>query len=213
MGFWKRLLPRAWATRGASRPVAGPVEPAASPTPLAPAAAAEEGRFAACLRHVLRYEGGFVNDPQDPGGATNLGITRATLARWRGRPVTVDEVRALRADEAAAIYRMHYWRPLRCDELPAGVDLTAFDFGVNAGPGTAARMLQRTLGVPEDGRIGPVTLAAARRADTAWLIDEMARRRQAHYRALESFPRFGRGWLRRTEEVRLAAQRMMAGRG
>ncbi len=169
-----------------------------------------DARFLPCLSIVLRHEGGFSNDPQDPGGATMMGITRATLAEWRGEAVTAEEVRALTEEEAREIYRARYWNVLRCDDLPPGIDLMVFDFGVNAGPGAAARMLQRAVGVRADGAIGPVTLAAARAADAVAAIDRMARLREDHYRALATFPRFGRGWLRRTDEVRRAAQAMAA---
>jgi hypothetical protein len=166
-------------------------------------------RFLPCLGVVLRHEGGFVNDPQDPGGATNMGITLATLAAWRGEPVTAADVQALTEEEAREIYRARYWNALRCDAMPAGIDLMVFDFGVNAGPGAAARMLQRAVGTRADGAIGPVTLAAAQATDAAPAIDRMARLREEHYRALAGFGRFGRGWLRRTDEVRRAAQAMV----
>jgi hypothetical protein len=192
--------------------------PANTPTASAPAATLldtqamprGDARFLTCLATVLRHEGGFVNDPQDPGGATNLGITAATLAAWRGAPVTAEEVRALTEEEAREIYRARYWNRLRCDDLPAGLDLQVFDIGVNAGPGVAAKLLQRAVGVAADGAIGPVTLAAARAADARPAIDRMARLREEHYRGLSGFARFGRGWLRRTDEVRRAAQGMVA---
>lgn len=166
-------------------------------------------RFPACLAVVLHHEGGFVNDPADPGGATNMGITIETLGDWRGKRVTPDDVRALTQAEAAQIYRARYWNPMRCDDLPPGLDLMVFDAGVNSGPQRAARLLQGAVAVPVDGAIGPITLAAAREADPVMAIDGMARAREAFYRGLATFPRFGKGWLRRTEEVRQAAQAMV----
>jgi lysozyme family protein len=148
-------------------------------------------RFAACLPVILAAEGGFVNHPRDPGGATNRGITIGTLREWRQRPVTVDDVRRLTTDEAGAIYRARYWGPCGCDALPAGVDLMVFDFGVNAGPARALRLLRQT-----GGGGAPET------------IDRFAAARVAYYRSLPAFDAFGRGWLRRTEEVRLAARKM-----
>lgn len=178
--------------------------------PVAATPAPAEARFARSLALVLGYEGGFANDPQDPGGPTMMGITQATLSAWRGHTVTAEEVRELTAEEAREIYRAEYWNRLRCDDLPAGLDLVAFDCGVNAGPGTAARLLQRTLAVREDGAVGPITLAAARAAEPRAAIDRLSRLREEHYRGLPGFPRFGRGWLRRTEAVRRAAQDMVA---
>jgi lysozyme family protein len=196
-----------WLTPKPWRPATGSSPPAPVQSPLHQSVA---DRFPACLAIVLGHEGGFSNDPQDPGGATNLGITRTTLAAWRGRAVTEAEVLALSRDEAMAIYRARYWDVMRCGDLPAGLDLMVFDFGVNAGPGAGARMLQRAVGAPPDGAVGPVTLAAALRADRPAAIDRMAKLREDHYRALPTFGRFGRGWLRRTEEVRQAAHRMVS---
>jgi hypothetical protein len=181
---------------------------AAAPTPAA--AQPEDARFGRCLSIVLEREGGYSNDPQHPGGPTMMGITQATLARWRGEAVTAEDVRALTEEEAREIYRAGYWNPLRCDALPPGLDLMVFDFGVNAGPGASARLLQRALAVRADGAIGPITLAAARAAGARACIDRLARLREEHYRALPGFARFGRGWLNRTDHVRRAAAEMAA---
>ncbi len=94
--------------------------------------------FERALDLVLSFEGGFVHDPRDPGGATNLGVTQATLARACGRPVSIDEVRALTRAEAGAIYRRLYWTAIRGDALPAGLDLAVFDCAVNSGPARRA---------------------------------------------------------------------------
>ena len=136
-----------------------------------------KSNFDACLRFVLQYEGGFVNHPADPGGATNLGITRATLAAWRKRPVTVADVRALTRDEAAAIYRAKYWDAIGGDALPAGVDLLAFDIAVNMGVGRAKAWLAATGAMP-----------------TAAQIAALGRRRMSFWQGLKTWKIFGRGW-------------------
>ena len=164
--------------------------------------------FAACVALVLKHEGGYVDHPDDPGGATNLGITHLTLADWRGRSVTKDDVRALQRAEAEEIYRARYWNALNCDRLAPGVDLVVFDFGVNAGPGRAARMLQRIVGAATDGQIGPKTLAAAARQAPETLIGRFSDDRLSYYRRLKHWKSFGRGWTRRTEETRDAALEM-----
>jgi lysozyme family protein len=156
--------------------------------------------FDGALQRVLAHEGGYVDHPKDPGGATNLGITLATLARWRGRPVTKAEVAALTRAEAAAIYRAFYWDAVRADALPGGLDYAVFDLAVNSGPDRAARLLQRALGVAQDGRIGPHTLAAAA-ADPAAAIRALQRERRAFLERLPTWPVFGRGWSRRLDEV------------
>ncbi|WP_084698299.1 glycoside hydrolase family 108 protein [Muricoccus aerilatus] len=170
-----------------------------------------EDRFDACLDHVLAAEGGFVNNPADPGGATNLGITRRTLSDFRDVEATEADVRALTRAEAREIYRARYWIPMRCAELPPGVDLMVFDFGVNAGPGRSLRLLQGSVGVKADGSIGPITLAAARACRGAELIGRLAAGRMAYYRGLDGFQTFGRGWTRRVEGTRQAALGMSAG--
>lgn len=183
-----------------------PVLPGSQPGP-APGKATSS-RFQACLAEVLRHEGGFVNHPSDPGGATNLGITKATLSEWRGKPVTVDDVRNLTVDEAGEIYRARYWQPIRGDALPPGVDLAVFDGAVNSGPGRSARWLQQALGVAQDGIIGPETLAAVGRAKPATLIIEICDARMAFLRSLSTWPTFGKGWTARVNEVQAAALRV-----
>jgi lysozyme family protein len=167
--------------------------------------AAPVDRFAACLTEVLKHEGGYADHPADPGGATNMGITHTTLAAWRGKPVTRQDVRALTRDEAAAIYRARYWDVIRGDDLPRGVDLCVFDFAVNSGPARAARSLQAALGVEMDGTIGPLTLAAAAKREPRALISDLCARRLAFLRSLSTYSVFGRGWERRVSEIEAAA--------
>ena len=136
--------------------------------------------FDTAVAFTLREEGGFTDDPRDPGGATNLGITLATLTHWRGRPATADDVLHLTVAEADAIYQALYWHAMRCDLLPIGIALMVFDFGVNAGPRPSAIELQQAVGVATDGLIGALRDA-----------------HEQHYRGLGDFPVFGRGWLAR----------------
>ena len=115
--------------------------------------------FAKVLPFTLQAEGGFCDDPLDPGGATNWGITLGTLSGWRGHTCSVADIRELRATEAGAIYQAHYWAAVDGETLPGGLDLLVFDFGVNAGPETSVRLLQRMVGVTADGIMGPQTAA------------------------------------------------------
>ncbi len=127
-----------------------------------------EAIFDAAMVHILHVEGGYTDDPHDPGGPTNKGITLATFARYRrltiddtNRTALIDDLKALSDAEARAIYLAFYWRPSRAGELPPPLALVHFDAAVNHGLGAAARFLQRTVGVDVDGEIGPLTLAAA----------------------------------------------------
>src|SRR5215208_1126468 len=95
------------------------------------------GNFEACLQFTLQFEGGFVNDPDDPGGATNLGVTTDTLSDVLGRKATIDDVKKLTPRTVEPIYLQRYWTPVRGDELPFGLDLAVFDFGVHSGPARA----------------------------------------------------------------------------
>lgn len=156
-----------------------------------------------------------MNHPSDPGGCTNLGITLATLRAWRGtRGVDCDDVRALTRADAAAIYAARYWLPVRGDELPLGVSLVVFDWGVNAGPRRAARALQKIVGTKADGWIGTNTLAATRRAtrtdeEVECVVHALCDARQRFYERLRTFPTFGRGWTRRNKACRVTALRMV----
>jgi lysozyme family protein len=157
--------------------------------------------FEDCLALTLAQEGGYADHPRDPGGATNLGITRATLAAARGRPVTKAEVACLTRVEAAAIYRKNYWNAVRGDGLPSGLDAVLFDHAVNSGSGTAIRMLQRALGIAADGRMGASTLRAAATADPREMISQLCRARLASLARLKTFSTFGKGWTRRIAEI------------
>jgi lysozyme family protein len=192
------------------RPAAGPVTIAVSP-------AHKGSNFDSCLTLVLGAEGGFANDARDKGGATKFGITIGTLTEWRrsrsaNATVTVDDVRALTLEEAKEIYRSRYWNVMRCEDLPQGVDLLVFDFGVNAGTGRSARVLQDVLGVEQDGSIGPVTLNGLNTCPPDKVIRDFSAKRLDFYRGLDDFTVFGAGWTNRTNSMLEAAQRMVAAR-
>jgi lysozyme family protein len=159
------------------------------------------GRFLACLQAVLTYEGGFVDNPQDNGGATCWGITLATLSEYSGRPCTVEDVKALTPVRAQPVYEALYWTPIQGEKLPMGVDLFVFDTAVNMGVGTAAKMLQTALNVTADGVIGPQTLSAPAMAYPKALILKLSKAREQRYRSLDDFDVFGDGWLTRLANV------------
>jgi lysozyme family protein len=164
--------------------------------------------FERALALVLVHEGGWADHPKDPGGATNLGVTIGTLSDWLGRPATKAEVRALTKASVAPIYRRNYWNAVRGDELPAGVDYAVFDFAVNSGRGRAIPSLQRAIGVADDGKLGPITLAAAASKDAAQTIERICADRLAFLRRLSTWPTFGKGWSSRVEGVRAEALAM-----
>lgn len=171
--------------------------------------------FDTALAHVLEMEGGFSDDPYDPGGPTNRGITLATLAAHRGVELTdrnasqlKSQLKALSRAEAGRIYLARYWTPSMAEHLPRPVALMHFDAAVNHGVGTAARILQEAARVRVDGEIGPETRRAVWRAQPVLLIETYADLRRNRYRKLQHFWRFGRGWLARVENTLAAAQRL-----
>jgi lysozyme family protein len=166
--------------------------------------------FQACLPIILQFEGGFVDDPQDPGGATNLGITLDTLSSWRGHTATVADVKALQPADVGPIYLARYYNPSHAGDCPPGVDLMVFDEAVNQGVGRAITTLQRCAGVTPDGAFGPKTLAAVKAMAPAALINAIAADRDAHYRALPTFHHFGKGWLARVASATKDALAMAA---
>ena len=161
--------------------------------------------FDDCLAFVLEQEGGYVDDPLDPGGATNLGITLHVLSEWRHTAVTKTDVQNLRNEEAGAIYRARYWNVVRGDDLPAGVDLMVFDAAVNLGTGRSARILQAAVGASQDGAIGPKTLEAVETCASTELISKLADARVVFYQSLPTFSHFGKGWAARVNRARQRA--------
>ena len=156
------------------------------------------------LKAILHHEGGYVNHPKDPGGETNLGVTKRVYEEYGGKKDMKDLVVA----DVAPIYIERYWNKMKCDDLPGGLDLCVFDFGVNAGPGRAAKFLQRMIGVTQDGGIGPQTLGALQsmigedpKAGVHEAIEKYQSMRQEYYESLSTFSTFGKGWTRRVEET------------
>jgi|TARA_R110000824_G_scaffold5594_2_gene25787 lysozyme family protein len=158
--------------------------------------------FEQCMGWLLEHEGGYVNHPSDPGGETNLGVTRAVYEQYAGRQVMDGEMQGLTHDDVYPIYKENYWDRVRGDELPSGVDWSVFDWGVNSGTSRSAKALQRIVGVEQDGGIGPMTLQAVAEMEEAEIIEQMHYVREKFYRSLSTFDTFGKGWLRRNDETK-----------
>lgn len=161
--------------------------------------------FELCLKMLLKHEGGFVDHPKDPGGMTNLGVTKAVYEDVMGREVTEQEMRALTEEDVKPVYKKLYWDRCWGDELPSGVDWAVFDWAVNSGPARAAKALQRAVNAKPDGAIGPKTLDAVEAVDPRDIIEQLAEERELFYRALSTFDTFGKGWLRRNDETKETA--------
>ena len=169
-----------------------------------------KGNFQRCLDLVLFHEGGYSDRKSDPGGITNMGVTKKAWEEYVGHDVTKEEMRSLTVAEITPFYQKRYWDACKCDDLHAGVDYAVFDLAVNAGPGRAAKFLQEAVGATPDGSIGPRTLSAAADFGANLIISKICDRRESYYRSLPHFPTFGRGWLKRNEEVQKKALEMAA---
>jgi lysozyme family protein len=169
--------------------------------------------FAPSLKRVLVHEGGKVDDPRDPGGRTNQGVTQKTFTGWlkaKGRKSR--DVYTMTAAERDAIYRLQYWDAIKGDRLPDGLDYAVFDGAVNSGSSQAVKWLQRALNVTADGALGQITLAAIdAHPNHDELISDMLDRRLAFLRSLKTWPTYKKGWTSRVESVRRAAQDMASG--
>lgn len=160
-----------------------------------------EKNYDKCIETILHHEGGYVNHPSDPGGETNLGVTKRVYEDWGG----TKDMKDLTVEDVKPIYKKNYWDRVKGDDLPAGLDLCVFDFGVNAGTGRAAKYLQRMIGTTADGGIGPNTLKALglyiEEVGVEGAITEYQSRRQDYYESLSTFETFGKGWSRRVRET------------
>lgn len=176
-----------------------------------------QNRFDECLKLVLVHEGGYVNHPKDPGGATNKGVTQRVYDGFRlKKGQSKRSVKEITDAEVSSLYKAQYWDIAQCDDMPAGVDYVVFDGNVNSGVGQSVKWLQRSLPGykgPIDGDVGVGTLGAlSTELDIDDLIDRICNRRMAFLKALKTFGTFGRGWTRRVEGVRAAGKAMADGR-
>lgn len=162
------------------------------------------------FRLMLTSEGGFSNHPSDPGGMTNLGVTKATWENWVGRKSDEAEMRGLTPKKVEPLYKKKYWDAVRGDELPAGISYLLFDFAVNAGVGRSIKTLQTAVGVTPDGGFGSITMAAVLAVDPVELIERFSQAKEDFYRSLTTFSTFGTGWLNRVADVKQHANLMVA---
>ena len=167
-----------------------------------------KSNFDKCLAMLLEHEGGYVNDPMDNGGMTNLGVTRRVYEDWMDRPVTEQEMRDLTPDDVAPIYRKNYADPIRFDDLPSGLDWAVLDWCVNSGKSRPSKAVQRAVGATQDGAIGNQTLGLVAEKDPKFIIDYVYTVRQAFYESLDDYKHFGRGWSRRNTETLHQAMKM-----
>jgi len=151
------------------------------------------------LTRVLKDEGGYSNDPHDPGGPTNYGITLNDYRLYINSNGQAEDVKNMSLDQAKTIYKSKYWDAQNCDQLPSGLDYVVFDYGVNSGIGRSTKVLQRKVGVAADGKIGPATIAAVNKQDKKQLINAICDERMAFLKGLSTWQYYGKGWTNRVE--------------
>jgi len=165
--------------------------------------------FESCLEKILKHEGGFVNHPEDPGGMTNMGITKKVYETFLDKEVSEEEMRDMPKEHVAKIYRKNYWDKVKADDLPSGVDLCVFDWAVNSGTKRAVCALQESIGAKVDGVMGPMTLGKVKEKENLELLEMMKEKRESFYRSLTRlFKTFGTGWLRRNNETFQMSKKM-----
>jgi lysozyme family protein len=170
--------------------------------------------FDASFARIIKSEGGYVNDPADRGGETNLGVTIGAWGAYLNRAIQPGEMAKLTQETVKPFYKSMYWDKVKGDDLPVGVDYCIFDFAVNAGVGRAAKFLQRAVGALDDGAIGPGTLALVAKTTPGKLLENFAKQKEAFYNSLaEKNPtqkKFLKGWMARVDHVQTAATSMLA---
>jgi uncharacterized protein (TIGR02594 family) len=165
----------------------------------APAKPEKTANFHHALAHILEMEGGYGDDPHDPGGPTNYGITLKVFAGWVGEPLKASNrddlkrrLKAIPRSMVEEIYAKNYWRRAHCHDLPEALAFMHFDCAVNQGVSRAMRFLQTSVGTEADGEMGPLTRAAIKRTPTIEALQTYAGLRRVHYRSLHHFWRFGK---------------------
>ncbi|MCJ0830424.1 hypothetical protein MN869_18580 [Acinetobacter sp. NIPH1876] len=161
--------------------------------------------FQDALKRVLLHEGGYVNHPSDPGGETNYGITKATAQNYGYK----GSMKNIPMDMVERIYKNQFWDALSCDSFPYSFAFQYFDAGVNHGLVNARKILQRALGVKDDGIVGAITLNEIRKQPQFALINLFNAERVLFYTRIKTFNTFGKGWMSRVSgNLRYAADDM-----
>ena len=147
--------------------------------------------FDSSFERLIGHEGSYVNHPSDPGGETNLGISKRSFPN--------EDIPNMTLARAKALYREHFWYPAGCDDVPDAVRFDLFDTAVNSGVKRAVRLLQRAVSVTDDGVLGNQTLAAIQRMDGAKLAARFNGHRMLFVTSLSDdwWKAFGKGLMNR----------------
>ena len=150
------------------------------------------------IDRILSHEGGYVCDPRDPGGETNWGISKRSYPGL--------DIKALTREQAIALYERDFWTANKLNQLPPPIAFQVLDFGINSGVGTAIRALQRSVGVADDGRIGPHTLEAVSKVQIHDVVMLLLAERLEFLTRCRAWSSFNKGWvLRVVKNLKLGA--------
>jgi lysozyme family protein len=167
--------------------------------------------FAECLAFTLGEEGGWSNNPRDPGGCTIAGVTLPSYQDWKqNHALTCNDLQLISHADISDFYQTMYWQTTSAQTLPPGVDLMVFDAAVNMGVSGSVKLLQTQVNVVADGDIGPITLAAVSAIAPVILVADLAQAQTVFYQTLSDFAVFGTGWLNRITARQTAAIAMLS---
>ena len=173
--------------------------------------------FQRSLDNILKAEGGFTDDPRDPGnhlsdgraGCTNMGVTQAAWEEFVGHKVSTADMKALTKEQVGKFYKTRYWDRVQGDALPIGLDFLAASFAINAGVGSSAKLIQKCINAVPDGMIGPRTLQTIAGVDSKELIEKFSEAKEHYYQSLKTFPVYGKGWINRVNSEKAIALSML----
>ena len=171
------------------------------------------------FKMLIKHEGGFTDDQRDKGnsqgdghgnrGSTMLGVTSKNWARYTDKPAPIEVMKELTVDDVKPLYKKNYWDAVKADMLPSGCDVSVADLCVNAGPGRAAKLLQRVVGSKADGAIGKKTIAKVHDMEPKDILEKYYDARESFYRSLDDYKHYGKGWSRRNKETLQTALEML----
>ena len=158
-----------------------------------------QNNFLESVKYVLQSEGGFVNNPKDPGGATNMGVTKASWISFVKKPVHDNDIKNLTSIDVIPFYKKRYWDICLCDNLPSGIDYCIFDYAINSGPIRSVETLRRLIGLEHVGAFDKKNIESyfKQNEDNKVLIKKICSQRLSFLQSLKNYETFGKGWLNR----------------
>lgn len=155
--------------------------------------------FDEAFDRLIQHEGGYVNNPKDPGGETQWGISKRAYPNLH--------IKSLTRNDAKAIYLRDFWQAGYMEQYDGAIAFQVFDAAVNHGIGNAIRLLQKAAGVADDGHIGPITVRAVKAKSVTDMLMLFIAKRIRFWARLSTWDEFGKGWaLRAAGNLELAAQ-------